>query len=142
MKSSQYYNDNPKGERLPEGWNTVTVKQVKFRETKNGDTLIVDMNDSDGKVAVDFLYIDDAGSNARINALAKIAGVSWNDGSTPEEVANLLTANLFNVDVEVVWGKGDMCFVRSYESSKGAAKAPAQPTPQATQSAPRKRTGF
>lgn len=142
MKSSQYYQDNPQGERLPEGWNTVTVKNVKFRETKNGDTLIVDLFDSEGRIAVDFLNIDDAGSNARIASLARISNCNWEASATPDDVANLLAANLFNVDVEIVWGKGDKCFVRSYESSKGTKQQATQAIPQPAQGAPRKRNSF
>lgn len=134
MKSSQYYQENTQGERLQEGWNTVTPKEIKYISTSKGDCLLIKVGDEEGRVATDFLY-DNGDHNARIAQLAEIGGVTWNDGAPGDEVAKLLNESIFTLNVRVKWGQGDKCFIQEYGPA-GAQKPTTQPQAQPTQAAP------
>lgn len=142
-RSTQYYKDNPRGARMAEGWNRGCVpKKIWYNEPKDEGKLpaiIINWENQEGEVATDFLYENSDRSNARVALLADIANVRWDEGATGRDIAEIFTANLFNVDIEVKWGKGDGAFIQEYAPSN--SKPPAkQATPQPTNSAPKTRS--
>jgi hypothetical protein len=135
-RPTSYYSENAGGERMHEGWNTAVPTEIRYIDTKNGPATVVKWKNDDGQVATDFLYETDMyGSNARIAALAEIAGINWAEEISGEDFANLLNTNLFKVAINIKYGKGDMAFIQEYKPMDNAPAKTPMPTPQPAKTA-------
>jgi hypothetical protein len=120
FRSSQDIKENPRGPRMSEGWNSCTNKGVNYIESKKGPTLIFEWVNTRGEIVSDFIgETDSFGSHARLKALSEIAGVDWEEGASGDDIAQMFNASLLKMDVEVVHGKGDGAFVKSYRAYGG-----------------------
>lgn len=127
---------------MQEGWNKCTSKSVRYIDTKKGPKFIFEWINESGETVSDWIAEEpDYYAGIRLKQLVEIADISWDEGTSGDEVARLFNDSLLNADVEVEWGNGDNAFVKSYAPSNTTTVA-SKPEPRPASSAPVNRRRF
>ncbi len=101
--------------RPPEGWSTFRVNKIRVVKTKpygvEIENIVFDLAHENGSELSWWIKEDNRIATANLAKLAEYAGLQWDDDTSAESIATLLSNSLDMIDAKIGWGKGDGAFV-------------------------------